>query len=89
MPIITISRGICSGGTELAELLHAKLGWPVLSQEEASASAAKTYRMTEEELLRGLYLPANLYERFTQRKTRYLLATSATITELLADGVFN
>ncbi len=86
MPIITISRGICSGGTELAELLHAKLGWPVLSQEEASAAAAKAYRMTEEELLRGLYLPANLYERFTQRKTRYLLATSATITELLGDG---
>ncbi len=86
MPIITISRGICSGGTELAELLHAKLGWPVLSQEEASAAAAKTYRMTEEELLRGLYLPANLYERFTQRKTRYLLATSATITELLGEG---
>ena len=43
MPIITISRGICSGGTELAELLHAKLGWPVLSQEEASAAAAKAY----------------------------------------------
>ncbi len=86
MPIITISRGICSGGTELAESLHAKLGWPVLSQEEASAAAAKSYRMTEEELLRGLYLPANLYERFTQRKTRYLLATSATITELLGEG---
>jgi cytidylate kinase/predicted transcriptional regulator len=86
MPIITISRGICSGGTELAEMLHAKLGWPVLSQEEASAAAAKAYRMTEEELLRGLYLPANLYERFTQRKTRYLLATQAAITELLGDG---
>jgi len=86
MPIITISRGICSGGTELAELLHAKLGWSVLSQDDASAETAKAYRMTEEELLRGLYLPANLYERFTQRKTRYLLATSATITELLGNG---
>jgi cytidylate kinase len=86
MPIITISRGICSGGTRLAELLHGKLGWPILGQEETSVAAAKAYRMTEEELLRGLYLPANLYERFTQRKTRYLLATSATITELLGDG---
>ena len=86
MPIITISRGICSGGTRLAELLHAKLGWPILGQERTSTAAAKAYRMTEEELLRGLYLPANLYERFTQRKTRYLLATSATITELLGDG---
>ena len=86
MPIITISRGICSGGTQVAELLHAKLGWPILGQEETSKAAAKAYRMTEEELLRGLYLPANLYERFTQRKTRYLLATSATITEVLGDG---
>lgn len=86
MPIITISRGVCSGGTELAELLHAKLGWPVLSQEDASSAAARAYRMTEEELLRGLYLPANLYERFTQRKTRYLLASQAAITELFGDG---
>jgi len=86
MPIITISRGVCSGGTQLAELLHAKLGWPILGQEETSTAAAKAFRMTEEELLRGLYLPANLYERFTQRKTRYLLATQATITELLGDG---
>ena len=86
MPIITISRGICSGGTQVAELLHAKLGWPILGQEETSIAAAKAYRMTEEELLRGLYLPANLYERFTQRKTRYLLATSATITDQFGDG---
>ena len=86
MPIITISRGICSGGTQLAELLHAKLGWPVLSQEDVSAAAAKTYRMSKEELRRGLYLPANFYERFTDRKTRYLLATQATIAELLDNG---
>ncbi len=86
MPIITISRGICSGGTELAEMLHAKLGWPILGQDDTSTAAAKAYRMTEEELLRGLYLPANLYERFTQRKTRYLLATQATITEIFEEG---
>ena len=86
MPIITISRGICSGGTQLAELLHAKLGWPILSQEDVSTAAAEAYRMSKEELLRGLYLPANFYERFTHRKTRYLLATQATIGELLVDG---
>jgi cytidylate kinase len=86
MPIITISRGICSGGTQLAELLHDKLGWPVLGQEDISTAAAKSYRMSEEELRRGLYLPANFYERFTDRKTRYLLATQATIAGLLDDG---
>ena len=86
MPIITISRGICSGGTQLAELLHDKLGWPILGQEDVSTTAAKAYRMSEEEIRRGLYLPANFYERFTDRKTRYLLATQATIAGLLADG---
>jgi cytidylate kinase len=86
MPIITISRGICSGGTQLAKLLQTKLDWPVLSQEDVSAAAAKAYRVSREELERGLYMPASFYERFTSRKTRYLLATQATIAGLLADG---
>ena len=86
MPIITISRGSCSGGARLADELHERLGWKVLSQEDVSSAAAKAYRMTEQELFRGLYLPANFFERFTHRKTRYLLATQATVTELLADG---
>jgi cytidylate kinase len=70
----------------LAEELHQRLGWKILSQEDVSAAAAKAYRMTEQELFRGLYLPANFYERFTHRKTRYLLATQAAVTELFADG---
>jgi cytidylate kinase len=86
MAIITISRGSCSGGGHLADELHRTLGWKVLSQEDASSAAAKAYRMTEQELFRGLYLPANFFERFTHRKTRYLLATQATVTELLEDG---
>jgi cytidylate kinase/CBS domain-containing protein len=86
MPIITISRGICSGGTVLAELLSARLGWPVLSQEDVSAAAAKAFRMSEEELNRGLYQPASFVERFTHRKTKYLLAAQATIADALADG---
>jgi cytidylate kinase/CBS domain-containing protein len=86
MAIITISRGTCSGGTHLADELHTILGWKVLSQEEVSSAAARAYRMTEEELFRGLYLPSNFFERFTHRKTRYLLATQAVVTELLSDG---
>ena len=86
MPIITISRGSCSGGARLADELHERLDWKVLSQEDVSTAAAQAYRMTEQELFRGLYLPANFFERFTHRKTRYLLATQATVTELLAEG---
>jgi cytidylate kinase/CBS domain-containing protein len=86
MAIITISRGSCSGGALLADELHGRLGWKVLSQEEVSSAAAQAYRMTEQELFRGLYLPANFFERFTHRKTRYLLATQATVTAIFADG---
>jgi cytidylate kinase len=86
MSIITISRGICSGGTELAELVSQRLGWKALRQEDVSTAAAEPYRVSEQELMRGLYMPATFYERFTHRKTRYLLATQATIAELLADG---
>jgi cytidylate kinase len=86
MPIITISRGSCSGGAKLAEGLKKRLGWKILSQEDVSAAAAQAYRMTEQELFRGLYFPANFFERFTHRKTRYLLATQATVTGLLVDG---
>ena len=86
MPIITISRGICSGGTQLAELVGSRLGWPVLSQDDIATAGAKRYHMSEEELQRGLHLPATFYERFTHRKTRYLLATQATIVDLLEDG---
>ena len=86
MPLITISRGSFSGGAQLADELHKRLGWKVLSQEETSTAGATAYRMTEQELFRGLYLPANFYERFTHRKTRYLLATQATVTGLLPDG---
>ena len=86
MPIITISRRSHSGGALLAETLNARLGWPMLSQEDVSAAAAATYRMTEKELFRGLYMPANFFERFTHRKERYLLATQAAVTELLPDG---
>lgn len=86
MPIITISRGICSGGTQLAELVGSRLGWPVLSQDDVATAGAKRYHLSEEELQRGLHLPATFYERFTHRKTRYLLATQATIVDLLEDG---
>jgi cytidylate kinase/CBS domain-containing protein len=86
MPIITISRGSCSGGVLLAEQLHERLGWKVLGQEEVSSAAAKTYHLTDQKLSQELYLPANFFERFTHRKTRYLMATQATVAELLPDG---
>ena len=86
MAIITISRRSYSGGALLAQELQERLGWPMLSQEDVSSAAAETYRITEQELFRGLYLPANFFERFTNQKERYLLATQAEVTQLLPEG---
>jgi cytidylate kinase len=85
MPIIAISRGSHSGGTQLAERLHERLGWRVLSQETMSEAVQK-YGVSEEELNRGLDMPANFFERFTHRKRRYILAAQAAIADLFAEG---
>jgi cytidylate kinase/CBS domain-containing protein len=86
MAIITISQRSHSGGVLLAEMLHSKLGWRMIGQDDVSAAAAEAYRITEKELFDGLHHPANFFERFTHRKERYLLATQATVAKLVPDG---
>ena len=85
MPIIAISRGSFSGGSRLAEELHSRLGWRVLSQEVIT-EAARKYGVSEEEMLRALDHPANFFERMTRRKQRYILASQAVLVEAFADG---
>ncbi len=87
MSIITISRGSKSGGAKLARELQKILGFNVLSREDAAAEAAKRYGVTAEEMVRGLAIPANFFERLTHRKRRYLLAMQATVGEVFeAEG---
>lgn len=85
MPVITITRGSHSGGTLVAERLQEMLGYPKMG-DEVVAETARRYGVSEEELLRGLDMPANFFERFTSRRKRYLLATQATLGELFAEG---
>ncbi len=85
MPIVSISQGSRSGARRLAQALHSRLGFKVVSLEDALA-AAKRYGLSEEEMYRGLDMPANLFERFTRRKERYVLAMQATLGELFEDG---
>ena len=51
MPIIAISRGSHSGGTQLAETLHSRLGYPIVSQELV-AEASRHYGVSEDEQTR-------------------------------------
>jgi cytidylate kinase/CBS domain-containing protein len=85
MPIVSISQGSHSGSLELAEALHKRLGFKVVNLQDALA-AAKRYGISEEDMYRGLDMPANFFERFTQRKERYILAMQATLGGLFADG---
>jgi cytidylate kinase/CBS domain-containing protein len=85
MPIISISQGSHAGSRKLAEALHQRLGYKVVTLQDA-LSAAKRYGISEEAMYRGLDMPANFFERFGRRKERYILAMQATLGELMADG---
>ena len=85
MPIISLSRGTHSGGTQLAERLRERLLYRVVSQE-IIAEASNRSGVTEDEILRGLDMPANFFERFARRKERYVVAAQATLGELFSDG---
>ncbi len=61
MAIITISRGVQSGGRKLAHLLADKLGYQCLSREVV-AMCAKRYNIPEEDL----------YERLMEAPSRWL-----------------
>jgi len=85
MPIIAISRGRYSGGARLGEELYKLLGWRVVSQAVLT-EAARKYGVTEDEMQRAFDLPANIFERFTRKKMRYILASQAILVEMFEDG---
>lgn len=85
MPIISISRGSHSGGARLAQALGERLGYRVLSQEVVTEAAAR-YGISGDEILRGIDMPANVFERFSRSKDRYVLAMQATLGEMFEDG---
>lgn len=85
MPIISISQGSHSGSQELAKALHKRLGYTVVYLADA-LEAAKRYGISEDDMYRGLDMPANFFERFSRRKERYILAMQATLGDLFRDG---
>ena len=85
MPVISISQGSYSGSQELAEALQKRIDYRVVRLLDA-LDGAKRYGISEEDMYRGLDMPANFFERFSRRKERYILAMQATLGELMADG---
>lgn len=85
MAIITVSRGTLSGGEAFAAALGQRLGCQVISRE-VIVEAAKTYGVSEAELLEGLQSPPGFWARLTHAKERFVLATQAALAEMVQDG---
>jgi CBS domain-containing protein/cytidylate kinase len=85
MAIISISEAKHSGAGRLAVELRTRLGLRVVHWEEAIA-AARRYGLSEQEMYRGLDMPGNVFERFTRRKERYVLAMQAVLGERFENG---
>lgn len=80
MAIITITRGVQSGGRELARKLEEKLGYNCLSREVISQCARK-YNIVESELYNKLMEAPRLWKRITQEHHRYLIYIQCSLIE--------
>jgi cytidylate kinase len=83
MPIITISRGTFSGGTELATCLHRQLGYSLVSRE-IIAEAAATYGVSEARLSEALEKSPRLLDRFLHDRRQYLAFIRVALCERAA-----
>ena len=84
MPIVTISRGTESGGERLAESLRNRLGLKVISREVV-VEAARTYGVSEDDLLDSLQSPPGFWDKQARKRQQYILAVQATLAQMVED----
>ena len=72
MAVITISRGVKSGGEELAELLSERLGYDTINREVISECSRK-YNVIKSDLLDELEETPGLWHRLTREHGRQLI----------------
>jgi Cytidylate kinase len=80
MAVITISRGIMSGGEELANCLSKRIGYPAISREIIAETASKN-GISETLLLQQLTKAPGIIERLTGEKRIYLSAIQTILAE--------
>jgi cytidylate kinase len=80
MAIITITRGVQSGGRELARCLAERLGYRCLSREVISQCARK-YNIMESDLYQKLVEAPSLWQRLTKEHRRYLIYIQCSLVE--------
>jgi cytidylate kinase len=80
MAIITISRGVQSGGRELAHRLADYLGYTCLSRDVVS-QCAKRYNIMEKDLYEKLMEAPSLWQRLSREHSRYLIYIQCSLVE--------
>jgi len=72
MPVITISRGVKSGGEELAKRLAERFGYRAVNRE-IIAECSRKYNIMEGDLLEDLEQTPSLWHRLTHEHSRQLI----------------
>ena len=80
MAIITITRGVQSGGRELAERLATRLNYKRMSREVITQCASK-YNIPESELYERLMEAPSVWKRLTRTHRRYLIYIRCSLIE--------
>jgi len=78
--IITITRGIQSGGRELARRLAERLGYNCMSRE-VIAQCARKYNIPEKDLYEKLMEAPGLWQRLSREHRRYLVYIQCSLIE--------
>lgn len=84
MAIITISRGCCCRGKEVAELVAKKLRYACISRE-ILLDASEIFHVSELKLRRAINDVPSLLERFTYGKERCLAYIEAALLQFLSE----
>lgn len=88
MAIITVSRGTYSGGKAVAEKLHERLGYRLLSREQLLTDAADTYGASKDELESALLHSPRFLERRRMGRVHYIHSVQAALAkEVQSDNV--
>ena len=84
MAIITITRGLHSGGETVAEEIAKALGARCVSSE-VLLEAAKTFKVPEEKMLQVFEKTPSFWERMTESRRIHLAYVQATLAEWAKD----
>lgn len=84
MAIVTISRGCCSRGKEVAELVAKKLSYACISRE-ILLDASEIFHISELKLVKAISDVPGFLERFTFNRERYLAYIEAALLKFLCE----